>query len=234
MCDDVKLKSNVPRIRKLLCKTFANIYYGVYSLNMTIANPLTVAFFGISGSGKGTQCTLLEEYLKKNDSHRSVIRPEMGNLLRDFMKKETSLAKHTNEIVSAGKLVPSFITVYLLTQVLNESFNGDEHIILDGTCRRPDQSRAADEMMRLWGRNDNQAIVLTLTEKSARARLIARGRFDDATDEALKSRFAWYTEHVAPSIETLRGLGWTIHEIDGEPDVETVHKNIVVALGLKQ
>src|SRR3989338_4290996 len=176
VCDDVKLKSNVPRIRKLLCKTFANIYYGVYSLNMTIANTLTVAFFGISGSGKGTQCTLLEEYLKKNDSHSSVIRPEMGNLLRDFMKKETSLAKHTNEIVSAGKLVPSFITVYLLTQMLNESFNGDEHIILDGTCRRPDQSRAADEMMRLWSRNDNQAIVLKLTEGSARERLISRGR----------------------------------------------------------
>ena len=29
--------------------------------------PITVAFFGISGSGKGTQSALLEEYLKNND-----------------------------------------------------------------------------------------------------------------------------------------------------------------------
>ena len=195
-------------------------------------SPLTLAFFGISGSGKGTQCTRLEEFLKKNDPARKVVRPEMGNLLRDFMQKGTSLAKHTNEIVSAGRLVPSFITVYLLTGMLNESFHGTEHIILDGTCRRPDQSRAADEMMRLWGRNDNQAIVLKLTEGSARERLISRGRADDATEEALKSRFAWYEEHVVPSIDTLRDLGWKIHEVDGAPDVETIHKNILVVLGL--
>ncbi|MDO8482002.1 MAG: nucleoside monophosphate kinase [bacterium] len=201
---------------------------------MNHTNPITVAFFGISGSGKGTQCTLLHEYLEKNDPARTVVRPEMGNLLRDFMQKNTSLAKHTNEIVSAGRLVPSFITVYLLTDILNKSFDGTQHIILDGTCRRSDQSRAADEMMRLWGRNDNQAIVLKLTEKSARSRLVARGRSDDATDEALKSRFAWYEEHVVPSIEELRRLGWTIHEIDGEPSMETIHNNILVALGLKK
>lgn len=197
-------------------------------------SPLTVAFFGISGSGKGTQCTLLEQFLTKNDPSRKVVRPEMGNLLRDFMQKDSSLAKHTKEIVSAGRLVPSFITVYLLTGMLNESFHGTEHIILDGTCRRPDQSRAADEMMRLWGRTDNQAIVLKLTEASARERLVARGRADDATNEALRIRFAWYEEHVVPSIDTLRDLGWKIHEIDGEPDVETIHKNILVALGLAQ
>jgi len=71
-----------------------------------------------------------------------------------------------------------------------------------------------------------------LDEKSAKERLIARGRFDDAKDEALHSRFAWYTEHVVPSIETLRELGWTIHEIDGAPDMPTVHKSILSALGL--
>jgi adenylate kinase family enzyme len=197
-------------------------------------NPITVAFFGISGSGKGTQSLLLEDYLKKKDPSRAVVRPEMGDLLRDFMKGKTSLAKHTHEIVSSGNLVPSFVTVYLLTGILNESFSGEEHLILDGTCRRPDQSRAADEMMRLWDRNDNQVIFLTLNEKSAKARLIARGRIDDAKDESLQSRFSWYTEHVVPSIETLRELGWKIHEIDGAPDVESVHKEVLSVLGLKR
>jgi adenylate kinase family enzyme len=88
--------------------------------------------------------------------------------------------------------------------------------------------------MRLWDRNDNQVIFLTLNEKSAKARLIARGRIDDAKDEALQSRFSWYTEHVVPSIETLRELGWKIHEIDGAPDVESVHKEVLSVLGLKR
>ncbi|QQG38171.1 MAG: nucleoside monophosphate kinase [Candidatus Kaiserbacteria bacterium] len=196
--------------------------------------PITVAFFGISGSGKGTQCVLLEKFLQENDASRAVVRPEMGDLLRTFMQSGTSLAKATGEIVNSGGLVPSFIPIYMLTGVLNESFDGTQHLILDGTCRRPDQSRAVDEMMRLWKRENLQAIVLTLSRESAKKRLIARGRVDDAKDEALASRFAWYEEHVVPSIEELRTLGWTIHEVDGEPEVETVQKEIRKALGLTQ
>jgi adenylate kinase family enzyme len=195
-------------------------------------NPITVAFFGISGSGKGTQCVLLENYLKEKDAARGVVRPEMGDLLRKFMQSGTSLAGATGEIVNSGGLVPSFIPIYMLTGVLNEKFDGSQHLILDGTCRRPDQSRAVDEMMRLWKRENLQAVVLTLSKESAKKRLIARGRPDDATDEALNSRFAWYEEHVVPSFEELRNLGWTIHEVDGEPDVETIQKNIRSVLGI--
>jgi adenylate kinase family enzyme len=197
-------------------------------------SPLTVAFFGISGSGKGTQCDLLETYLREKDAGRAVVRPEMGSLLRDFMQSGTSLATYTGDIVNSGGLVPSFIPIHLLTGVLNRSFDGTQHLILDGTCRRPDQSRAVDDMMRLWKRPDLQAIVLKLSKGTAKKRLIARGRVDDATDEALNNRFAWYEEHVVPSIEELRTLGWAIHEIDGEADIETVFKNIVAALGTMQ
>ena len=194
--------------------------------------PVTVAFFGISGSGKGTQCLLLEQYLNEKDSSRGVVRPEMGDLLRKFMQSGTSLSTHTAEIVNSGGLVPSFIPIYMLTGVLNEKFDGTQHLILDGTCRRPDQSRAVDEMMKLWKRTALQAVVLTLSKESAKKRLIARGRADDATDEALNSRFAWYEEHVVPSFEELRTLGWAVHEIDGEPDVDTIHRTIVKTLGV--
>jgi len=195
-------------------------------------NPLTVAFFGISGSGKGTQAVLLEDYLKEKDSAHGVVRPEMGSLLRAFMESGTSLAEHTKAIINSGGLVPSFIPIHMLTSVLNEHFDGSQHVILDGTCRRPDQSRAADDMMRLWGRNNLHVITLTLSPTSAKARLIARGRVDDAKDEAIASRFAWYEEHVVPAMEELRTLGWIIHDIDGEPDVETIHKSILSALDI--
>ena len=195
-------------------------------------SPVTVAFFGISGSGKGTQCLLLEDFLKEKDPARGVVRPEMGDLLRRFMQSGTSLGKHVAEIVNSGGLVPSFVPIYMLTGVLNEHFDGSQHLILDGTCRRSDQSRAVDEMMKLWKRPNLQAVVMKLSRESAKQRLIARGRADDATDEAMNSRFAWYEEHVVPSIEELRKLGWTLHEIDGEPDVEEVHKNLLKVLGL--
>lgn len=196
--------------------------------------PITVAFFGISGSGKGTQAELLEKFLKEKDPSRGVVHPEMGNLLRSFMQSGTSLAEHTNRLMSAGKLVPSFMPIYLLTGEINRTFDGTQHVILDGTCRRPDQSRAADDMMRLWDRTDLRVISLTLSPESAKARLVARGRHDDAKDEVIANRFAWYEEHVVPSMEELKDLGWTIHEVDGEPDIATIHKNILSVLGLSE
>lgn len=194
--------------------------------------PITVAFFGISGSGKGTQAELLEKYLKEKDAARGIVRPEMGNLLRSFMQSGTSLSQKTGDIVSAGGLVPSFMPIYLLTGMLNEHFDGTQHLILDGTCRRPDQSRAADDMMRLWGRTSLHVLSLELTPESAKQRLIARGRADDAKDEAIANRFAWYKEHVVPAMDELEKCGWTVHRIDGEPDVDTIHKNILSVLQL--
>jgi adenylate kinase family enzyme len=194
--------------------------------------PITVAFFGISGCGKGTQAELLEKFLNEKDPQRGVLRPEMGSLLRNFMQSGTSLAGKTGEIVKAGGLVPSFVPIYLLTGELNAKFDGSQHIILDGTCRRPDQSRAAHDMMQLWGRDALYVLSIKLTPESAKRRLIARGRHDDAKDEVIASRFAWYQEHVIPALEELRSLGWKVLEVDGEPSIEDVHQTILKVLQL--
>lgn len=196
------------------------------------ANPLTVAFFGISGSGKGTQADLLERLLTDKDPDRGVERAEMGALIREFYKSETALAKRAREIVDGGGLLPSFMPVYLLTNHLNQTFKGVEHLILDGVCRRPLQSELIDEIVRFYGRNDPQGIVMELSPMVAKTRLSGRGRIDDATDEAMQKRFAWYTEHVVPSIEVLEKKGWKMHRINGEPDIQTIQKDIITKLGL--
>ena len=196
--------------------------------------PLTVTFFGISGSGKGTQVGLLEQYLKKRDPIRPVVRAEMGALLRDFMVGTSELAKRTKAVVDSGGLLPSFIPVFMLTRMLEPSFRGDEHVILDGTPRRPAQAEMVDETMRFYGRSNLQAISFRLSQEAARKRLLDRGatRVDDAQPEAMQKRFAWYEEHVRPSIEKLGELGWIIHEVDADPDPETIHRAILQKLGI--
>jgi adenylate kinase family enzyme len=195
-------------------------------------SPITVALFGISGSGKGTQASLLIERLKELDPKRVIVRAEMGNFLRAYTEEGTLLAKKVKEILLAGGLVPSFMAVYMLVRYFDTHVKGDEHFIFDGTCRKPEQSVAVDELARFYERADLHAIVLKLSKDSAKARLVARGRSDDATEDALNSRFAWYEKDVIPSIQKLRDLGWNVHEIDGEPDMNTVHKNVLTALNL--
>lgn len=175
---------------------------------------------------------MLEKFLTREDPNRGVTRAEMGALARSFMKTGTSLAKRSGDILSAGGLLPSFIPIYLLVDVLNKSFTGEEHIILDGTCRKPFQSMVADEIVEFYGRKDKHAIMLTLSKDAARARLVARGRHDDATEAALERRFAWFQKDVVPAFETLKECGWTVHEINGEPDIETIHKTILTALNI--
>ena len=194
--------------------------------------PITVALFGISGSGKGTQADMLEKFLNREDPNRGVARAEMGALARAFMKTETPLAKRAGEIMSYGGLLPSFIPIYLLVNTLNETFTGDEHLILDGTCRKPFQSMVADEIADFYGREEKHAIMLKLGKEVARARLLSRGRHDDATEAALERRFAWFEQDVVPSFKTLGECGWAMHEISGEAEIEIIHKAILSALKL--
>ncbi len=195
-------------------------------------DPLTIAFFGISGSGKGTQAALLIDYLKEKDPGRVSARAEMGNFLRAFAEEPTLLGKKVKEILMSGGLVPSFMAIYMLVRYFDTHIQGDEHFIFDGTCRRPEQSIAVDELARFYGRKDLHVVVLNLSREEAHKRLLARGRPDDATEEALNSRFQWYTDHVIPSINKLVELGWTKHEVDGAADIATVHKQLLGELKL--
>lgn len=192
--------------------------------------PITVLFFGSQGAGKGTQVKMLMELLKTR-STQGIIHIDMGQELRTMMATGTKTAELTKEIVSVGKRMPDFMPIYLQTKKVTESLTNDEHIIADGLARGADQTRAFDDMMTFFGRDDFQIVHLTLAEDSAVKRLLLRGRADD-TEEAIRERLRWNKSDVEPQLELLRSRGRKINTIDGEPDVETIHKNIIAALGL--
>ena len=193
-------------------------------------NPLTLLFFGSQGAGKGTQVQMLIDYLKahtKND----VIRIDMGNELRALRDTGTYAGRLTGEVIDAGHRMPDFMPVYLQTKKLVDNFTGDQHIIADGLARGADQTRGFDDMMQFFKRDNFQIINLVISDDSAVKRLLLRARNDD-TEEAIRRRLAWTKTDVLPQIELLKGRGRTVHEIDGEPDIETIHKDILAALNL--
>lgn len=195
-----------------------------------MTQPISVLFTGPSGAGKGTQVQMLNDALKKREE-RGVVYVEMGALLREQVAGGGHTAQLTDDIISNGKLMPAFMPIYLMTKRLVEQFTGKEHIIADAVVRRIPQAEAFDEAMRFYGRGDYQVIAIELSEESIVKRLMARGRNDD-NEEKIRRRIAWYKEEVLPALKILEDRGVIVHHIDGEPDVDTIHKDIIAKLGL--
>lgn len=193
--------------------------------------PISVLFFGTQGAGKGTQVKMLMEFLK-GKSKQNIIHIDMGAELRSLRDTGSYAGKLTGDVIDKGGRMPDFMPTYLQTKKVSENIvDNTEHIIADGLARGEDQTRAFDDAMKYFGRDDFQVISLELSEASAIKRLLARGRNDD-TEEGIKNRLSWYKSDVQPQLELLKSRGRPIHVIDGEPDVDTIHKNILAALKL--
>lgn len=191
---------------------------------------ITVLFFGSQGAGKGTQVKMLVDFLKSK-SDRGVIQIDMGQELRNLRDTGSYAGKFTGAVIDAGKRMPDFMPVYLQTKKVVDTLTGPEHIIADGLARGPDQTRCFDEMMTFFKRDNFQVVDLVIDDDTAVKRLLARGRNDD-TEEAIRRRLSWTKTEVLPQLELLKSRGRIIHEIDGEPDTDTIHKNILTALKL--
>ena len=193
--------------------------------------PISVLFFGTQGAGKGTQVKMLMDFLKTK-SGQNIIHIDMGAELRALRDTKSYAGVLTGNVIDRGGRMPDFMPTYLQTKKVAENIiDNTEHIIADGLARGADQTRAYDDTMKFFGRDDFQIVSLELSEESAVKRLLARGRNDD-TEEGIRNRLSWYKSDVQPQLELLRGRNRTIHIIDGEPDVGTIHKNILTALKL--
>lgn len=201
--------------------------------NGVAKQPLTLLFFGSQGAGKGTQVKLLTEYLK-NKADNGIIHIDMGAELRALRDTGTTAGKFTGQIIDNGLRIYDFMAIYLQTKKVVEQMTGNEHIIADGLARGPDQTKAFDDMMQFFEREkDFEIINIIISDDTAIKRLMARGRNDD-TEEAIRRRLAWTKTDVIPQLEFLKIRGRKVHDINGEPDTDTIHKNILSVLGLAE
>lgn len=200
------------------------------SLDEKLRRPMTVVFFGIQGSGKGTQASLFEDFLTRN-SDENVLRLEMGERLRGFAAGSNEANKRVNMIMSGGGLLPAFIPSHMMTTFFLTEFTGKEHLIFDGVARRIEQSIVLDDALTFYERSDYHVVSLELSEEEARRRMQLRRRDDDA-EQMIAKRFEWYKKDTIPALEELRRRGRTIHSIDGHHSIEEIHKNVLAVLGL--
>jgi len=199
----------------------------VYSVVMS---PQAIVFFGRSGCGKGTQAKLLSEYLKSQN--REVVYIETGSSFREIAKQDSLLGRKVSEILSNGLLIPVFLPIWIWTKIIIDNFSGTQDLVLDGVCRRKEESVALDSAFDFYKITKPNIILINVSKEWSYARMLERKRIDD-TPEQIKNRLDFYEKDVVPSIDYFRANGrCNFIEINGEQSIEDVHKDILKALSL--
>ncbi len=186
-------------------------------------------FVGQSGSGKGTQATLLDTALRTQNQLLTIFRIETGERFRAMIERESYTIARTREYIEAGKLPPSFLGVYSWSEMLVNDYNAEDCLIIDGT------PRIIDEVPILIGALefiDATIIVISIvvSDDWARDKATKRGRTDDRDAQELDGRLQWYHAQVEPVIDFFKKSDRvSFVEINGEQTIEEVHAEIVQA-----
>ena len=148
---------------------------------------------GGPGSGKGTQCKLLEE--KYGYKHISA-----GDLLREEKKKNKKNSEIINNCIDNGLIVPSKVTIDLLNYEITNSIN--QKFLIDGFPRNL-------ENLNEWNNLKNndleikKVIYFDCPEKILISRLVERGKTSNRTDdnmEIIKKRLQIFNESTAKNL----------------------------------
>jgi adenylate kinase len=191
--------------------------------------PQTFIFFGIIGSGKGTQVKLLQDHLQKKDG-REIVYVYPGNEYRRLLETENYTGKLVKDSMTRGHLQPDFLTDAIVTNMLITSMSPEKHLIADGYPRTLIQSENFEEMLKFYKRHEVKIIYIEVGKEEAMKRNLLRGRHDD-TKEGIEKRFDEYFNKVMPAMNYFKDKpGYALYTINGEQSVEDVHNDIFKAL----
>ena len=190
----------------------------------------TFVFFGLAGSGKGTQVEFLIDFLKKRDNLECV-HVSTGNEYRKLIESESYAGTLVKESITQGVLQPRFLTDTIFINVLISSLTPVKHLLTDGYPRTVEQSKSFEEMMKFFKRDIIKIIYIKIGDEEAIKRNLLRGRHDD-TKEGMAKRIEEFKNNVVPSMNYFKGKeGYEIYTINGEQSRENVFKDIFNKLG---
>lgn len=193
--------------------------------------PQTFVFFGIVGSGKGTQVKLLMDFLKTKDGKECVY-AYPGDEYRRLVEENNYTGQLIKDSMHRGHLQPDFLTNSIVTNVMAVACHPDKHLIFDGYPRTLVQSQTLESMLTFFQRSDVKIVYIELSKEEAMKRNLVRGRKDD-TKEGIEKRFDEYVNKVVPAMNYFKGkAGYTIYTVNGEQSIGDVQKDIIKALGL--
>jgi len=185
---------------------------------------MDLVFFGIQGSGKGTQA-------KKIAAECGYDIFEAGGELRKIVASGSSLGKTVQSYIDQGHLVPHEIIMQVVAEAIKARPKTTK-ILFDGIPRDSAQKKDFDEVMKKADRKF-RCIHFLLDATEAKSRILGRaeeeGRADDADLTIIERRMKTFSEKTLPVIEGYKKAG-LISEIDANRGVEEVYSDLKIAV----
>ena len=101
---------------------------------------MRLVLLGPPGAGKGTLAALLKESLK-------LVHISTGDMLREEMKKETSIGQEAKKFIEKGELVPDEFVIKLIEKKLTGGKRVEHGYMLDGFPRTRKQAEDLDRIL---------------------------------------------------------------------------------------
>jgi len=204
---------------------------------------MRVILFGSPGSGKGTQATLLADFL-------GVRKISLGDILRGEVRKNSSLGQEVKSYMERGALVSD----ELVSRVIEENVN-NSGFLLDGYPRNLSQAKKLEEILIRKNSDIDRVVYLDIDEQIIVERLSKRrvckscganyhlvslpskkegicdkcgGELTQRKDDdpqVIKKRWAVFTDEANKILEFYQNKNKLI-KVDGRGDIEEIFERI--------
>ncbi len=216
---------------------------------------MNLLLFGPPGSGKGTQADFLTQEF-------GIPQISTGDILRDDVKRGTSLGRQASEFMKRGELVPDEVMVKMIRERISRPDCSDG-FLLDGFPRTVPQAEALDGMLETIGKRIDRLLYLHVELEELVQRLTGRWvcpscarsyhqinnppkhdmkcnvdgtplvHRDDDTDQTARRRSVVFYQRTYPILEFYKKRGISV-EIDGHGTISEVRERVRTAVAVSR
>jgi adenylate kinase len=181
---------------------------------------VNIILFGPPGAGKGTQSKFLVNKLKN-------FQVSTGDILREEIKKNSSLGQQIINNMNEGKFVSDQIVNELIEKIIFDPQKKGK-LIFDGYPRSLSQAKHLDLLLDKSKQKIDHIFFLNVNKDTIVERIEKRkeieNRSDDDTDTILK-RYDTYMDTTRPVLE-FYSKNLNFHEINGTQKIDQITREI--------